>query len=382
MAIKPFLSLEKYWMLILITPNKLKRQLISSIKLDHWVIGCMLGLFALGLLTLASANDHSDLLLKQCYRLVIGLCLMLLISYLHPKHLFKIAPWAYLAVIVLLILVHFFGDIGKGARRWLDLGVLRFQPSECLKVIMPLTMAWVISFGGKRHQTLLISLLILVIPVFLVLKQPDLGTALLIAASGLGVIFLAGFSLRIWLYGLLAGLLSLPIIWHHLHHYQKMRIFMLINPESDPLGSGYHIIQSKIAIGSGGLLGKGWNLSTQAHLQFLPEPSTDFIFALFAEEWGLIGCLLLLALWLALTLRCLKIAQDCQSWFGQLLAGGITLMLLAECFVNIGMVTGILPVVGVPLPFMSYGGTSLITSLTSIGLILSIKRYRRQWRAA
>jgi rod shape determining protein RodA len=280
---------------------------------------------------------------------------------------------------LLLVGVALFGEISHGARRWLHIGVTRIQPSEMMKLAVPLMLAW---YLDRREKTLNlkdfgIAVLMLVVPVGLILKQPDLGTSLLISAAGFYVLFLAGLSWRIML-GLVAmGAASAPILWSLMHDYQRQRILTLIDPSQDPLGSGYHIIQSSIALGSGGVFGKGWFNGTQTHLDFLPERTTDFIFAVYAEEFGLAGNLILLALYILVIGRGLVIAAKAPTLFSRLLAGSITLTFFTYAFVNMGMVSGILPVVGVPLPLISYGGTSMVTLLVGFGMLMSIQTHRK-----
>ena len=289
------------------------------------------------------------------------------------------AYWIYGAGLILLIAVLLVGEEGKGAQRWLNLGVVRFQPSELMKIAVPLLVA---AYLAERplpptFSRLTVCFLMVVIPALLIAKQPDLGTALLIASSGLIVIFLSGISWKLIISFLLAAASALPVLWYAMHDYQRQRVLTFLNPESDPLGSGYHIIQSKIAIGSGGLFGRGWLEGTQSQLAFLPERSTDFIFSVIAEEFGLVGVGLLLLLYLAIAGRGLYIASQAQSSFARLLAGSISLTFLVYVIVNVGMVTGLLPVVGVPLPLVSYGGTSMVTLLAGFGILMSIHTHRR-----
>jgi rod shape determining protein RodA len=274
--------------------------------------------------------------------------------------------------------VSLFGEVVNGARRWLNLGVGRFQPSEMMKIAMPLMLAWYFHRreGSIRLRDFALATLLLVVPVLLVARQPDLGTALLIAAAGFTVIFFAGLSWKV-LVGLgLLALAALPPLWGVLHDYQRRRILTLLDPSTDPLGSGYHIIQSTIAVGSGGVTGKGWLNGSQTHLEFIPERATDFIFAVYSEEFGLIGNVVLLALYALLVGRGLSIAAQAPTQFTRLLAGAVTLIFFTYAFVNMGMVAGILPVVGVPLPFVSYGGTALATLYVGIGILMSIYRHR------
>lgn len=311
---------------------------------------------------------------NQAINTVVALILMWVIANTSMQQIKRIALPIYLIGLALLIGVALFGEIYNGARRWLNIGITRIQPSELMKIAIPLMMAW---YFDKYEITLRFrdyigATLLLVIPVLLILKQPDLGTALLIAASGFYVLFFAGLSWRI-IIGLIAlGAASLPILWGMMHDYQRQRVMTLLDPTQDPLGAGYHIIQSSIAIGSGGIAGKGWQNGTQTQLDFLPEQSTDFIFAVFSEEFGLIGNTLLLLLYLIIIGRCIVITANASSQFSRLIAGSITLTFFTYIFVNMGMVSGILPVVGVPLPLISYGGTSMVTMLIGFGILMSI----------
>lgn len=303
---------------------------------------------------------------------------MWVVANVSPQHIARAALPVYGLGLLLLVGVALFGDVSHGARRWLNIGI-RIQPSEMMKLAVPLMLAW---YLDRREKTLNlkdfgVAVLMLVVPVGLIVKQPDLGTALLISASGFYVLFLAGLSWRIIL-GLVAmGAASAPILWSLMHDYQRQRILTLIDPSQDPLGTGYHIIQSSIALGSGGIFGKGWFNGTQAHLDFLPERTTDFIFAVYAEEFGMAGNLILLALYVLVIGRGLVIAAKAPTLFSRLLAGSITLTFFTYAFVNIGMVSGILPVVGVPLPLISYGGTSMVTLLVGFGILMSIQTHRK-----
>jgi len=289
------------------------------------------------------------------------------------------SPWLFLVGVGLLVAVMWVGDMGKGAQRWLDLGVIRFQPSEIMKLAMPLMLAWYLArrAAPPRVLDLLVVAVMIVLPVWLIMQQPDLGTALLVGAAGLLVVFLAGLGWR-WFVGLALVLAAaVPALWSQMHDYQRQRVLTLFNPESDPLGAGYHIIQSKIAIGSGGLYGKGWLNGTQSQLQFLPERSTDFVFAVYAEEFGFFGILVLLGLYFLIVARGLWIAALAQDRFSRLVAGSISLTFAVYMVVNIGMVSGLLPVVGVPLPLVSYGGTSLVTLMVGFGILMAIHSQQR-----
>ena len=297
---------------------------------------------------------------------------------LPPQKLMRFAVPLYVLGLILLVLVFLFGIKVNGARRWLNIGITRIQPSEIMKLAMPLMLAWYFhkyeAALKLRHYA--VAALLLLIPFGLVAKQPDLGTALLIGAAGFYVLFFAGLQWKI-IFGLAAaGIAAAPVLWTFLHDYQKKRILTLVDPTTDPLGSGYHIIQATIAIGSGGTTGKGWLQGTQTHLEFIPEKHTDFIFAVFSEEWGLIGNAVLLFLYLLLIIRGMMIAANASTLFARLLAGSITMSLFTYAFINMGMVSGIMPVVGVPLPFMSYGGTALATLCTGLGILMSIQTHR------
>jgi rod shape determining protein RodA len=333
-------------------------------------------LLAIAMVAVSSASPER--LTNQILNMGIALLLMRLIADLPPQRLMHLAMPIYIAGIVLLIAVALFGDISKGARRWLNLGFMRVQPSELLKIAMPLMLAWYF----QKHEAMLrlrdygIAALLLLIPVGLIAKQPDLGTAILVLAAGFYVIFLAGLSWKIILGLVASGIAAAPLAWNVLHDYQRARILTLLNPEKDPLGKGFHIIQSTIAIGSGGFFGKGWGQGTQAQLEFIPERHTDFIFAVMSEEFGLFGNMLLLVVYFLLIGRGLMIAAQAPTLFTRLLAGSITLIIFTYAFVNMGMVSGILPVVGVPLPLISYGGTALVTLFLGIGILMSIQKHR------
>ena len=278
------------------------------------------------------------------------------------------------------MLVLVVGDVGKGAQRWLDLGIIRFQPSEMMKLATPMMLAWFMSdrVMPPSWKTLLSAAALVLVPTLLIAKQPDLGTAILIFAAGFFVVFFAGIRWRLMLGMLLSASALLPLLWNFgMKDYQRQRVHTFLNPESDPLGAGYHIIQSQIAIGSGGVFGRGWLNGTQSHLDFLPEQSTDFIFAVFAEEFGLIGGIILLSLYAYIILRGLYIAINAQDAYGRLLGGSLSMTFFVYLFVNVGMVSGLLPVVGVPLPLISYGGTSLVTLMAGFGILMSINSQRR-----
>ena len=346
--------------------------------IDSWLLIGILLLMVLGLITLYSATG-SDInrVGKQAIHMLIALCIMWLVANIPLQQIMRLALPLYLLGFILLIGVALFGEINNGARRWLNLGITRIQPSEIMKIAVPLMMAW---YFDKYEITLRIrdylgATVILLFPVLLILRQPDLGTALLIAASGFYVLFLAGLSWRVIGGLIIAAIGSIPILWSFMHDYQRQRVLTLLDPSQDALGAGYHTIQSSIAIGSGGIVGKGWQNGTQTQLDFLPEQSTDFIFAVFSEEFGLIGNSLLLLLYLIVIGRCMVITANAPTQFTRLIAGSITLTFCTYIFVNMGMVSGILPVVGVPLPLISYGGTALVTMLLGFGILMSIQTH-------
>ena len=311
--------------------------------------------------------------------LLLAFVVMWIAANVNPALLLRIAVPVYLAGLALLIAVALFGDVSKGARRWLHVGVTRIQPSEVMKIAMPLMLAW---YFQRREGILYwydfaIAAALLLIPSYLIARQPDLGTSILVFAAGAYVIFLAGLKWRVILALLIAAAASAPLLWTVMKEYQRQRVLTLLDPTSDPLGKGFHIIQSTIAVGSGGIWGKGWTQGTQTHLEFIPERTTDFIFAVFAEEFGLIGAGVLLLLYLSLISRGFVISASAGTVFQRLLAGAVSLSFFTYVFVNMGMVTGIVPVVGVPLPIMSYGGTALVTLALGLGILMSISRHRK-----
>ncbi len=357
------------------------RGLLFRLHIDAPLLLGLSTLSAIGMATLYSAGGGEPALVtRQIIRVSLAFGIMFMLAQVRPSTYRSWSPWLYAGGLILLIAVLAFGEVGKGAQRWLNLGFVRFQPSEAMKLAVPMMVAAYLS----RHPLpptplrLIVAILILVVPTLLIAKQPDLGTAILIASAGFFVLFLGGISWR-----LLGGatILAIPGIWvlweFGMKTYQKQRVLTFLNPQEDPLGSGYHIIQSTIAIGSGGSFGKGWLNGTQGNLDFLPERSTDFIFAIFGEEFGLIGALVLLTLYILIVARGLYIAAYAQDSYNRLLAGSIALTFLVYLLVNTGMVTGLLPVVGVPLPLVSYGGTSLVTLMAGFGILMSIHTHRR-----
>jgi rod shape determining protein RodA len=351
-----------------------------ALHLDWPLLIALLLLASAGLVILYSASGQNlDVLNRQGMRIIIAFVVMWLLAQVSPHQYQTWAPWLFAIGMLLLTVVLGIGVIGKGAQRWLDLWLFQFQPSELMKLAVPMMLAWYLSDRPlpPAFSTLVMLLIIIFVPAILVAKQPDLGTAILIIMAGCVVLLLAGVQKR-WVLGfLLLAAACMPILWHFMHEYQRQRVLIFLNPARDPLGAGYHIIQSKIAIGSGGLFGKGWLNGTQSHLQFLPEHATDFIFAVSGEELGLLGAIILLILYLVAAGRGLYISVQAQDTFSRLLAGGISSTFLISAFVNIGMVTGVLPVVGVPLPLVSYGGTSAITLIASFGILMSIHTHRK-----
>ena len=357
------------------------RRLFYRIHIDLPLLIGIVILAAMGMGVLYSAGGQDvELLNRQMIRLAIAFIVMLLVAQINPGTLKFWAPWLFALGLLMLVAVLVFGEVGKGAQRWLNLGFFRFQPSELMKIAVPVMTAWYLAEAPlpPRGIRLFLATLIVMVPTLLIAKQPDLGTALLIASSGFFVLLLSGLRLKLILSVIALMAASAPVFWNYLlHGYQRQRILTFLNPENDPLGSGYHIIQSTIAIGSGGLYGKGWLNGTQSHLDFLPEQSTDFIFAVFSEEFGFLGILLLLAIYISVISRGIIIAINAQDTFSRLVAGSITLTFFVYVFVNIGMVSGILPVVGVPLPLISYGGTSMVTLMAAFGILMSIQTHRK-----
>ncbi|MER2513712.1 MAG: rod shape-determining protein RodA [Nitrosomonas ureae] len=346
--------------------------------IDNFLLAGILILMTLGLIVLYSATGGNITRVgNQVINILIALVIMWLVANIPLQQIMRLALPMYMLGLILLIGVALFGEINNGARRWLSIGITRIQPSELMKIALPLMMAW---YFDKHEITLRLrdylgATILLLLPVLLILRQPDLGTALLIAASGFYVLFLAGLSWRIIVGLVTVAAASLPVLWSVMHDYQRQRIMTLLDPTQDPLGAGYHTIQSSIAIGSGGIVGKGWQNGTQTQLDFLPEQSTDFIFAVFSEEFGLIGNTVLLLLYLLVIGRCIAITANASTQFTRLISGSITLTFCTYIFVNMGMVSGILPIVGVPLPLMSYGGTSMVTMLLGFGILMSIQTH-------
>ncbi len=362
------------------TPSATWSERLLKLHIDVWLVGLLAAVGCMGLAVLYSASGGSaNEVFAQFQRLVLGFVVMITLAQVPPDYYRAGAPWFYGAACVLLVLVLVLGDHAKGAQRWLDLGVLRFQPSEMMKLAMPMMVAaWL---HGRPlppgWRDVLMTLALIGLPSSLVVVQPDLGTCLLIMAAGGFALYLGGLSWR-WIVGAAAAIAAAaPLLWYRLHDYQRNRVLTFLDPESDPLGTGYHITQSKIAIGSGGAFGKGLLNGTQAKLDFLPEAHTDFIFAVLAEELGMIGVLALLCLYVAIVGRGLFIAMRGHDSFQRLLAGALSLTFFIYVFINMGMVMGLMPVVGVPLPLFSYGGTSAVTLLAGFGMLMSIHTHRK-----
>ncbi len=354
---------------------------ILSRRIDGPLMAALALTLALGLTVVYSASGGGSLdrVFSQGRNLAVAFLALWIFAHIPPQTLLRLAMPIYVAGLALLVGVALFGEVRNGARRWLNLGFTSIQPSEIMKIGVPIVLAWYFHRHEEalRLRNFVVAGILLAVPVGLIARQPDLGTALLIFASGFFVIFLAGLSWKVMISMATAGLAALPFVWSMMHDYQRQRIFTLLNPMEDPLGSGYHIIQSTIAIGSGGMLGKGWLNGTQAQLDFVPERSTDFILAVFGEEFGLVGNVVLIVLYVLIIARGLMIAANASTVFSRLAAGAITLTFFTYAFVNMGMVSGILPVVGVPLPMISYGGTALMSILAGFGILMSISTHKQ-----
>jgi len=352
----------------------------QRIHIDIPLLLSIISLLLAGLIILYSAsNENLRVVEQQALHMGLGLFIMILFAQIPAVNYQRWAFLLYFIGVILLVAVLIVGHIGKGASRWIHLGFINFQPSEIMKLALPMFLAW---HFHKIHlpltaKSILFSGIAIIIPAVLTAKEPDLGTGILLAVAGFSVLLLAGLSWRIISTIILfLGALA-PALWYFMHDYQRQRVLIFLNPERDPLGAGYHIIQSKIAIGSGGLFGKGWLTGTQSHLHFLPEHSTDFIFAVCGEEFGFIGNVILIALFMMVVIRGLYIAMNAQDTFTRLLAGSLSLTFFVSFFINMGMVTGILPVVGLPLPLISYGGSSMMTLMASFGILMSIQTHRK-----
>ena len=350
------------------------------LHLDAPLLFALIAVSALGLIVLYSAGGGDiDLVERQLVRLGIAFTGMLVVAQFPPRLLQRLTPWLFVIGILLLLAVLISGETSGGAQRWLNLYFVRFQPSEMMKLAVPMMVAWYLANTRlpPSGRQLLASATLIAVPTLMIAKQPDLGTALLIASSGIFVVFLAGLQWRLLAFFSVLAAAAAPLLWHFMRDYQRQRVITLLNPESDPLGSGYHIIQSKIAIGSGGLFGKGWMNGTQSQLNFLPERSTDFIFAVLGEEFGFFGILLLFTFYAIIVVRGIMISIQAQDTYTRLLAGSLSMTFCVYFIVNTGMVTGLLPVVGLPLPMISYGGTSIVTLMAGFGILMSIQTHRK-----
>ena len=349
------------------------------IKVDLPLLAGLLILCGVSLLILWSAGGESTrLMVNQSVRMLLAIFVMIVLAQIRPDSWFRWAPYIFSVGLIMLLLVLVVGYTGKGAQRWLNLGVVRFQPSELMKIAVPMMVAWVLTRKTlpPSNLNLMYAAVVLILPAGLILQQPDLGTTIMILMSGTLIIFLAGFAWRSMAVLAVLGAIAAPILYQLLHPYQQRRISTLFDPWSDPLGAGYHSIQSMIAIGSGGAQGKGWGEGSQSQLEFIPERHTDFIFSVFSEEFGYIGVLLLFTLYVAISGRGLYIAYYTKDTFSRLLAGSLSMTFFFYVFVNVGMVSGMLPVVGVPLPLISYGGTSMVTLMAGFGILMGIHNHR------
>ncbi len=354
--------------------------LAQRFHIDIPLLFGLLVLCGIGLVVLYSAGGQDlGIVWKQLMHMLIAFMLMFAVAQLPPAKIERWSLWIYVLGVVLLILVLVMGHIGKGAQRWLDLGLFRFQPSEIMKLAVPMVLAWFLADKTLPPTIgkIIVSCILIIVPVLLIAKQPDLGTALLVAAAGLSILFISGIHWQLIFAFTVFSAMCAPVLWHFMHDYQRSRVWMLIYPEQDPLGAGYHTIQAKIAVGSGGIYGKGWLNGTQSHLEFLPERSTDFIFAVYCEEFGLMGILLLISIYMFVIVRGLNIALSAQQIYSKLLASGLILTFFVYIFVNMGMVTGQLPVVGIPLPLISLGGTSMVTLMIAFGILMAIQTHHR-----
>lgn len=367
------------------TLYKTNKGWFSRFHIDGWLLAGILLLLSLSLAIVFSASGGDwQVAERHLVRITIALGLMLLYAQIPPNWIYIITPFLFAIALLMLIAVPIVGEVGKGAQRWLDLGPVRFQPSELMKVVLPLMVAWIFAHSSypPNWQRILAALVVIGMTAGLIVIQPDLGTSLLIAMSGLFIVFFAGLPWKLIFGALFAAAASIPIAWEFMHDYQRQRVLTFLDPESDPLGAGYHIIQSKIAIGSGGIEGKGFLGSTQAHLEFLPESTTDFIFSVLSEEFGLIGVIILLLMYLFVIGRGLYISAKAEDNFTRYVAASLIMTFFIYVFVNISMVSGLLPVVGLPLPLISYGGSSLVTLMISFGILMSIHTHKKLLRQA
>ena len=362
--------------------GKKSSEILHKVHIDHVLLPLVAVVIFFGLAILHSASSGEiEVIYSQSVRIALGFILMLAIAQVPGHHFFRWAPIMYLGSVVLLFCVYFFGIEAKGGKRWLEiLGVFRFQPSEIMKITLPLMLAWYFHdrTTPPRLRDVLTAMLIIVIPVILIVVQPDLGTGILVSLSGLAIIFFSGIKWKWVAYSLLLGLLFSPLVWMFMTDYQQGRVITLLDPQGDPLGAGWHIIQATTAIGSGGIFGKGLSMGTQSYLDFLPETKTDFIGAVLGEELGFMGLLILIVFYSLIIARCIFMAVQSGSTFGRLLSGSLVVSFFGYAFVNVAMVCGLLPIVGVPLPLVSYGGTSIISLMIGFGIIMSM-RYHKAW---
>ncbi len=356
-----------------------------ALRLDPVLLGLLMLLSGIGAMVLYSAfGNRIEPVQNHAIRLAVGFVLMLMLAQIPPWRLAPVAPWLYALTLLALTAVFLAGEFGGGARRWLEIGPVRFQPSEVMKLALPLMIAWLVARGTLpiRLGKSTIALILIIMPAAMISLQPDLGTAVVVAATGLVILFLAGTSWRSILALVTVVGAAAPLLWiFGMQSYQRQRVLTFLDPERDPLGAGYNIIQAKIAIGSGGIFGKGWMNGTQAHLDFIPERHTDFVFAVLAEEFGLLGVIMVVTLYGAIIARALWITYGAQDTFSRLLAGGLTMTFFLYSFINMGMVVGLLPVVGLPLPLISYGGSSIVTLMAGFGILMAIHSHRRMWPA-
>jgi len=351
-----------------------------TLHLDAPLLFFLLALIIFGFFILYSAsNQQFNMVLQEIMHIGFALIIMFFVAQLPPHIYERWTPWIYGLGVFLLFIVLIIGHIDKGAQRWLNFGFFRFQPSELMQLAIPMMLAWYYKNRNlpPKFKHIIVSAIIILVPVILTVKEPDLGTAITLIIGGACVLLFAGLSWNLIILLCSLVLISIPVLWHFMHNYQQQRILIFFNPERDPLGNGYHIIQSKIAIGSGGFFGKGWLMGTQSHLHFLPAHATDFIFAVTGEEFGLFGSLILLTIYLLITARCMHIANHAQDTYTRLLAASFSLMFFLSVFINIGMVSGILPVVGLPLPLISYGGSSMVAIMAGFGILMSIHGHKK-----
>jgi rod shape determining protein RodA len=356
------------------------RSLMQRLHIDLPLLFGLFVICVMGLFVLYSASGQDlDIVIRQSVRLGLAFSVLILCAQISPDKLSRWSLGVYVIGLILLVLVLIVGDVGKGAQRWLDMGFFSFQPSELMKLALPMVLAW--HFADKTlppsFGQIMSACVLILVPVFLIGRQPDLGTALLVGAAGFSILFISGISWKLIGGFTMLSALSTPVLWYFMRDYQKQRVMTFLDPEQDPLGAGYHIIQSKIAIGSGGMYGKGWLNGTQSHLEFLPERTTDFIFSVYSEEFGFLGVLLIICIYMLVIVRGLYIAINAQQSYGRLLGAGLVLTFFVYIFVNMGMVTGQLPVVGVPLPLISLGGTSMVTLMIGFGILMAINSHKR-----